>query len=131
MGKKEYTRKQIDKAREAYEIAFNPDITCIYNLAIRYGVDPDQCKTSDVPNLTRIREFLRDLQIDFRSIIQRHYDDIALKHSKARAQRLIDWLKPDDGEGYGNMRRMSYWQRKELIADRRRLESIIRSYRHQ
>ena len=125
MGKPLDIRVQVDKAREAYEIAICPDITMLYNHSLKWGVDPEQYSDSDAPYLTYVREFLRDLQIDYRMIIQRHYDGIASQHGDKRAQMLIDWLKPG-----GETRQLSYWQRKELHADRRRLEIIIRAYRH-
>jgi len=123
MGRSHDIRVQVNKAREAYEIACNPDITMIYTNSIKWGIDPDVYKDSDAPYLTHIREFLRDMQIDYRTIIQRVYNDIAKNHGTKRAQRLIDWLKPG-----GDIGEASYWQRMELKSDRKRLERLIARY---
>ena len=123
MGKELSIRRHVNKAREAYQIAVNPDITMIYTNSLKWGVDPEIYKDSDAPYLTHIREFLRDMQIDYRKMIQSVYDDIASRHGTKRAQRLIDWLKPG-----GGIREHSYWQRMELKADRKQLERLIATY---
>ena len=124
MGRELHIRKQVNKAREAYQIAFMPDISGLYGHAMRWGVDSEQYKDADAVYLTHVREFLRDLQIDMRSIIQRHYDYISANHGELRAQRLIDWLKPG-----GDIGEVTHARRLELTADRKRLDRDIRAYR--
>ena len=124
MGKELYIRREVNKAREAYQIASMPDITGLYVHSLKWGVDAEQYKCSDEVYLTHVREFLRDLQIDIRMIIQRHYDYISTNHGELRAQRLINWLKPG-----GDIGEVTHARRLELLADRRRLDREIREYR--
>lgn len=126
MGKKTYVRVRIELAREAYEIAANPDISMLHYFAQKYGTpDPyENTHDPDVPTLTSTRITLIQRGIDYKYILLNFCNELAQQHGVKRAERLINWLQPG-----GNITNSSlHRQRAELKQDLKRLATILCTY---
>jgi hypothetical protein len=105
-------------AQECYDLAATPPPNTLYRQAVDEVVG-----SADYTMPSEARLILLQIGLDVKCIVLGYLAELEDNHGDKRAIKLANWIHD------GRISHLSYYQRCELLADRKRLKRKIDRYR--